>query len=140
MVYNFGSPKVGDDEFVRRFNRLVPNSFRVVNDADVIVRLPRNKGVGAVPGAAAPPLRGACLCRPPAASARHVRLSASASVSVGMRCWHACARGDADCGGGGGAVVPKWQARATTTTSAAPFSRRRSALSGWRANPPAPTL
>ena len=32
-VYNFGSPKVGDDEFVRRFNRLVPNTFRVVNDA-----------------------------------------------------------------------------------------------------------
>jgi len=36
---------------VRRFNALVPNAFRVVNDADVIVRLPRNKGVGAVPGA-----------------------------------------------------------------------------------------
>ena len=51
VLYNFGAPKVGNDEFVRRFNKLVPNTFRVVNDADVIVRLPRNKGVGAVPGA-----------------------------------------------------------------------------------------
>jgi hypothetical protein len=51
MLYNFGAPKVGNEEFVRRFNRLVPHTFRVVNDADVIVRLPRNKGVGAVPGA-----------------------------------------------------------------------------------------
>lgn len=51
IMYNFGAPKVGDDEFVRRFNRLVPNAFRVVNDADVIVRLPRNKGLGALPGA-----------------------------------------------------------------------------------------
>ncbi|EKX38677.1 hypothetical protein GUITHDRAFT_154652 [Guillardia theta CCMP2712] len=50
-MYNFGAPKVGDDEFVRRYNDLVPNSFRVVNDADVIVRLPRNKGVGSIPGA-----------------------------------------------------------------------------------------
>ena len=51
LNYNFGAPKVGNEEFVRRFNRLVPKTFRVVNDADVIVRLPRNKGVGAVPGA-----------------------------------------------------------------------------------------
>ena len=51
IMYNFGAPKVGDDEFVRRYNDLVPNSFRVVNDADVIVRLPRNKGVGSIPGA-----------------------------------------------------------------------------------------
>ena len=42
------STQVGNEEFVRRFNRLVPKTFRVVNDADVIVRLPRNKGVGAV--------------------------------------------------------------------------------------------
>lgn len=33
-----------------RFNKLVPNSFRVVNDADVFARLPRNKGIGSVPG------------------------------------------------------------------------------------------
>jgi len=51
IMYNFGAPKVGDDEFVRRYNELVPNSFRIVNDADVIVRLPRNKGVGSIPGA-----------------------------------------------------------------------------------------
>jgi len=50
VMYNFGSPKVGNAEFVSKYNRLVPESFRVVNDADVFARLPRNKGIGSVPG------------------------------------------------------------------------------------------
>jgi len=50
VQYNFGSAKMGDEEFARRYNKLVPNTFRMVNDADVIVRLPRNQGVGSIPG------------------------------------------------------------------------------------------
>jgi hypothetical protein len=42
--------QIGNDEFVLQYNKLVQNSFRVVNDADVFARLPRNKGIGSVPG------------------------------------------------------------------------------------------
>ena len=34
---------MGDDEFVRQYNKLIPNTYRIVNDADVISRLPRNR-------------------------------------------------------------------------------------------------
>ncbi|CAM9612691.1 unnamed protein product, partial [Phaeothamnion confervicola] len=39
-MYNFGSPRVGDPFFVRRYNQLVPNSFRFVCDGDVITGVP----------------------------------------------------------------------------------------------------
>ena len=39
-VYTFGSPKVGNFWFVRRFNKHVKNSFRFVNDDDMIPWLP----------------------------------------------------------------------------------------------------
>ncbi|CAN0173977.1 unnamed protein product, partial [Phaeothamnion confervicola] len=39
-MYNFGSPRVGDPFFVRRYNQLVPNSFRFVCDGDVVTGVP----------------------------------------------------------------------------------------------------
>lgn len=42
ICMTYGSPKVGNANFARRFNELVPNAFRVVNDADVIPRLPNS--------------------------------------------------------------------------------------------------
>ena len=43
VMYNFGSPRVGNLAFVKRFNDAVPNAFRVVNDADVVARVPRSR-------------------------------------------------------------------------------------------------
>lgn len=44
-LYSFGSPRVGNDEFVKLFDSLRGNgyeeAYRVVNDADVVARLPR---------------------------------------------------------------------------------------------------
>ncbi|EME30942.1 Lipase ZK262.3 [Galdieria sulphuraria] len=42
-MYNFGSPRVGNAEFVNIYNQLVPHSFRVVNDTDIIARIPRSQ-------------------------------------------------------------------------------------------------
>lgn len=39
---SFGAPKVGNTQFAKLYNRLVPNSFRIVNDADLISRMPRS--------------------------------------------------------------------------------------------------
>lgn len=39
---SFGAPKVGNLNFVRLFNKLVPNAFRIVNDADLVSRMPRS--------------------------------------------------------------------------------------------------
>jgi hypothetical protein len=43
--YNFGSPRVGNDEFRQKFDSLVGNgideSYRIVNGQDVVARLPR---------------------------------------------------------------------------------------------------
>ncbi|GJQ12718.1 hypothetical protein GpartN1_g4509.t1 [Galdieria partita] len=43
QMYNFGSPRVGNAEFVNIYNQLVPHSFRVVNDTDIIARIPRSQ-------------------------------------------------------------------------------------------------
>eukprot|EP00960_Hanusia_phi_P034420 751054-Hanusia_phi.AAC.1 len=43
VMYNFGSPRVGNLKFVQLFNQLVPEAFRVVNDADVVARVPRSR-------------------------------------------------------------------------------------------------
>jgi len=44
-LYSFGSPRVGNDQFVKLFDSLRDNgyneAYRVVNDADVVARLPR---------------------------------------------------------------------------------------------------
>ena len=45
-VYSFGSPRVGNEEFVEKFDTLVKNgslkeAYRVVNGEDVVARLPR---------------------------------------------------------------------------------------------------
>jgi hypothetical protein len=40
-MYNFGSPRVGNGVFARTFNTLVPDAYRIVNDADVVARMPR---------------------------------------------------------------------------------------------------
>lgn len=40
----YGAPKVGNANFTRLFNQLVPNAFRIVNDKDVIARLPQSFG------------------------------------------------------------------------------------------------
>lgn len=39
---SFGAPKVGNINFARIFNELVPNAFRIVNDSDVVSRMPRS--------------------------------------------------------------------------------------------------
>jgi hypothetical protein len=39
-LYNFGSPKVGNGIFVKYFNKLVPDSFRVVVDGDPVTSVP----------------------------------------------------------------------------------------------------
>jgi hypothetical protein len=39
-LYNFGSPKVGNGSFVQSFNKLVPDSFRVVVDGDMVTGVP----------------------------------------------------------------------------------------------------
>eukprot|EP00871_Galdieria_phlegrea_P000331 jgi/Galph1/1299/GphlegSOOS_G6073.1 len=41
-MYNFGSPRVGNAEFANQYNQLVPHSFRIVNDTDIIARIPRS--------------------------------------------------------------------------------------------------
>lgn len=43
-MYNYGSPRVGNAAFVNRFNSDVCEAFRVVNDADVVARVPRSRG------------------------------------------------------------------------------------------------
>ncbi len=40
-LYTFGSPRLGDDEFVRSFNnKLSERSFRVVNSSDIVTEVP----------------------------------------------------------------------------------------------------
>jgi len=41
-LVNFGSPKVGNVWFARKFNECVFDAFRIVNDSDLVARLPRN--------------------------------------------------------------------------------------------------
>lgn len=38
--YTFGSPKVGNPAFAAAYNKLVPDTFRFVNDADVVPTIP----------------------------------------------------------------------------------------------------
>ncbi len=43
ILYNYGSPRVGNEAFAEEFNKLVPNAWRFVNAADgedVVTRIP----------------------------------------------------------------------------------------------------
>lgn len=44
-IYNFGSPRVGNDAFCKKFDSFVSNgideAYRIVNDQDVVARFPR---------------------------------------------------------------------------------------------------
>lgn len=43
-MMSFGAPKVGNMNFAKVFNELVPNAFRIVNDKDAIAHLPESNG------------------------------------------------------------------------------------------------
>lgn len=51
-LYNFGSPRVGNNEFVSKFNSLIGSgideAYRIVNGEDVVARLPRSVNVALV--------------------------------------------------------------------------------------------
>ncbi len=51
-MYNFGSPRVGNAEFVAKFDSLIGNgideAYRIVNGQDVVARLPRTVNAGLV--------------------------------------------------------------------------------------------
>lgn len=49
VMYNFGSPRVGNHKFADFYNSQVPKSFRIVNDGDVVVGGPKHGG-SIVPG------------------------------------------------------------------------------------------
>jgi len=50
-MYTFGAPRVGNSEFVRYFNEVVGSeAFRIVNDRDVVPRLPRSGSVASAVG------------------------------------------------------------------------------------------
>jgi triacylglycerol lipase len=40
VLYNYGSPRVGDKNFVSFFHHTVPNSYRTINNSDPVPRLP----------------------------------------------------------------------------------------------------
>jgi len=42
IMYNFGSPRVGDRNFRKLYNRTCPTCFRVVVDGDVVTGVPKN--------------------------------------------------------------------------------------------------
>lgn len=39
-TYTFASPMVGDQSFIKAYNSLIPNSYRIVNKPDVVPHLP----------------------------------------------------------------------------------------------------
>ena len=39
-MYNFGSPRVGNSKYQKMYDLLVPDSYRIVNDGDMITSLP----------------------------------------------------------------------------------------------------
>ncbi len=40
VMYNFGSPRVGNSKFVQAYNEVIDNSIRVVNTNDIVTLLP----------------------------------------------------------------------------------------------------
>ena len=43
LMYNFGSPRVGNRNFAQFYNRICPASYRVVVDGDIVTGLPPSK-------------------------------------------------------------------------------------------------
>lgn len=41
-AYTFGSPKVGNADFVKFYNKLIPQTYRIVNSVDAVPMLPPN--------------------------------------------------------------------------------------------------
>jgi hypothetical protein len=39
-LYNFASPRAGDEKFAEVFNRLVPNTYRIANRKDLVTEIP----------------------------------------------------------------------------------------------------
>lgn len=39
-MYNYGSPRVGNSAFAAKYNELVTDSFRLVNESDVVPSIP----------------------------------------------------------------------------------------------------
>ena len=39
-VYTYASPRAGDEQFATTYNRLVPNTFRIANELDVVPKVP----------------------------------------------------------------------------------------------------
>jgi len=39
-TYVFGSPRVGNKRFANKYNRIVPNTFRISNDGDIVTGVP----------------------------------------------------------------------------------------------------
>ena len=42
VMYNFGSPRVGNKKFVETYNELVEDSWRVFNKNDIVSSVPRS--------------------------------------------------------------------------------------------------
>ena len=62
-MYNYGSPRVGNRAFVRRFNRAVPDAVRVINGSDLVPTLPALMGYRHVDhGVRIPTGKGGALC------------------------------------------------------------------------------
>lgn len=40
-IYTFGCPRIGNRAFAKLFNKLVPHSFRVAHDMDIVTRVPK---------------------------------------------------------------------------------------------------
>jgi hypothetical protein len=40
VLYNFASPRTGDEKFAQVFNRLVPNTYRIANQKDLVTEVP----------------------------------------------------------------------------------------------------
>ena len=65
-MYNYGSPRVGNRAFVDEYNRLVPDSVRVVNGADAVPTVPALLGYRHVAHGVRVTPAGACVGEPPA--------------------------------------------------------------------------
>jgi len=58
VKYSYGAPRVGCPAFAQLYDTMVPDSFRVVNNADVVARIPRSSKVRALECASPFPNKG----------------------------------------------------------------------------------
>jgi len=40
ILYNYGSPRLGNKNFAKYFSKILPDSIRIVHDRDVVPHLP----------------------------------------------------------------------------------------------------